>query len=70
MKQEEPAERMEEDAEKLEDHSDAVGQHIDEARKDLEQKEKDTQVPGMQAPEEEEGDRPGADTAADEEEEQ
>ncbi len=68
MKNEEPAERMEEEAEKLEDHSDAVGDHIDEARRDLEQKKGDTNVPGVQAPEEEEGDRAGADTAFDQEE--
>ena len=68
MKQEESAERMEEDAEKLEDQSETVGDHIDEARRDLEQKEQDTNVPGVQAPEKEEGDRAGADTAFDQEE--
>ena len=68
MKHDEPAERMEEDAEKLEEHSEAVGEHIDEARRDLEQKEQDPQVPGVQAPEKEEGERPGLDTAFDTEE--
>ena len=68
MTKEEPADRMEEEAEKLEDHSEAVGEHIDEARRDLEQKEEDAQVPGVQAPEKEEGDRAGLDTAFDQEE--
>ena len=68
MKHEEPAEQMEEQAEKLEDHSEAVGDHIDEARRDLEQKEEDAQVPGVHAPEKEEGDRAGLDSAFDQEE--
>ncbi len=68
MKHEEPTERMEEEAEKLEDASDAVGRHIDEAQRDLEQKEADTQVPGLHAPEKEEGERAGADTSFDQEE--
>ena len=68
MKHEEPAERMEQDAEKLEDASDAVSRHIDEAQHDLEQKEQDVQVPGLHAPEEEEGERAGLDSAFDEEE--
>jgi nitrogenase molybdenum-iron protein alpha/beta subunit len=68
MKREDQAEQMEEEVEALEDHSEAVGEDIDEARRDLEQKEEDTNVPGMQAPEEE-GERTGLDSASDEEEE-
>ena len=68
MKHEDEAERPEEQAEKLEDHSETVGDHIDEARRDLEQKEEDTNVPGVQAPEKEEGDRAGLDSAFDQEE--
>ena len=68
MKHDERAEQMEDQAEKLEDHSEAVGDHIDEARRDLEEKEQDTNVPGVQAPEKEEGDRPGLDSAFDQEE--
>ena len=68
MEHEERAEQMDEQAEKLEDHSDTVDDRIDEARRDLEQKEQDRNVPGVQAPEKEEGDRAGADTAFDQEE--
>ncbi len=68
MKHDEPAERMEQDAEKLEEHSEAVGRHIDEAERDLEQKEQDTRVPGLHAPEKEEGERAGLDSAFDTEE--
>jgi nitrogenase molybdenum-iron protein alpha/beta subunit len=69
MEHEDRAEQAEEQVEKLEDHSETVGDHIDEARRDLEQKEADTNVPGVQAPEEEEeGDRAGLDTAFDQEE--
>ena len=68
MEHEERAEQIEEQAEKLDDHSETVGDHIDEARRDLEQKEQDTNVPGVQAPEKEEGDRTGLDSAFDQEE--
>ena len=70
MKHDERAEQMEDQAEKLEDHSEAVEDHIDEARRDLEEKEQDTNVPGVQAPEKEEGDRPGLDSAFDQEDKQ
>ena len=68
MEHEDRAEQAEEQVEKLEDHSETVGDHIEEARRDLDQKEGDTNVPGVQAPEKEEGDRAGADTAFDKEE--
>lgn len=48
MEHEEQAERMEEDAERMEDHSDQLGDQIDEVQSDWEGKERDPAVPGAQ----------------------